>query len=69
MNLYFEMVVVFNCVGFIVIDVYMSDVLSGVVMLDGFKGFVVCGGFLYGDVLGVGEGWVKFILFNELVSE
>ena len=29
-----------------------------------FRGFVACGGFSYGDVLGAGEGWAKSILFN-----
>ena len=29
-----------------------------------FQGFVACGGFSYGDVLGAGEGWAKSILFN-----
>ena len=29
-----------------------------------FTGFVACGGFSYGDVLGAGEGWAKSILFN-----
>ncbi len=28
------------------------------------QGFVACGGFSYGDVLGAGEGWAKSILFN-----
>ena len=42
----------------------MSDLLSGRVLLKDFKGFVACGGFSYGDVLGAGEGWAKTILFN-----
>ncbi|MGB2833548.1 MAG: phosphoribosylformylglycinamidine synthase subunit PurQ, partial [Methylotenera sp.] len=32
--------------------------------LKDFAGFVACGGFSYGDVLGAGEGWAKSILFN-----
>lgn len=63
------MVVVFICVGFDVIDVYMSDVLVGCIIFEQFVGLVVCGGFFYGDVLGVGEGWVKFILFNSIVCD
>jgi phosphoribosylformylglycinamidine synthase len=34
------------------------------VSLGDFRGFVACGGFSYGDVLGAGEGWAKSILFN-----
>jgi phosphoribosylformylglycinamidine synthase len=34
------------------------------VSLGGFRAFVACGGFSYGDVLGAGEGWAKSILFN-----
>jgi phosphoribosylformylglycinamidine synthase len=43
----------------------MSDILSGRVKLDDFRGLVACGGFSYGDVLGAGEGWAKSILFND----
>jgi phosphoribosylformylglycinamidine synthase len=42
----------------------MSDVIAGRVSLKDFAGFVACGGFSYGDVLGAGEGWAKSILFN-----
>lgn len=60
-----EMAAAFDRAGFTTIDVHMSDVLSGAVTLDGFRGLVACGGFSYGDVLGAGEGWAKSILFNE----
>jgi len=46
------------------VDVHMSDILSGRISLDQFKGLVACGGFSYGDVLGAGEGWAKSVLFN-----
>ena len=68
-NSHLEMAAAFNRAGFTAIDVHMSDVLSGAVTLDGFKGLAACGGFSYGDVLGAGEGWAKSILFNELASE
>jgi phosphoribosylformylglycinamidine synthase len=29
-----------------------------------FRGFVACGGFSYGDVLGAGRGWANSILFH-----
>ncbi|QFT55895.1 phosphoribosylformylglycinamidine synthase [Microbulbifer sp. THAF38] len=60
-----EMAHSFHRAGFNAVDVHMSDILSGRVALDEFKGLVGCGGFSYGDVLGAGEGWAKTILFNE----
>lgn len=59
-----EMAAAFDRAGFEAIDVHMSDILSGRVTLDQFRGLVACGGFSYGDVLGAGEGWAKSILFN-----
>ncbi len=59
-----EMAAAFDRAGFECIDVHMSDILSGAVGLDQFKGFAACGGFSYGDVLGAGEGWAKSILFS-----
>jgi len=59
-----EMAASFNKAGFECVDVHMSDLLSGLVRLDDFRGLVACGGFSYGDVLGAGEGWAKSILFN-----
>ncbi|MEX6501232.1 phosphoribosylformylglycinamidine synthase [Pseudomonas zhanjiangensis] len=59
-----EMAAAFDRAGFSAIDVHMSDILSGRVSLEQFKGLVACGGFSYGDVLGAGEGWAKSILFN-----
>lgn len=59
-----EMAAAFDRAGFEATDVHMSDILSGRVTLDEFRGLVACGGFSYGDVLGAGEGWAKSILFN-----
>ncbi|HSX87044.1 MAG TPA: phosphoribosylformylglycinamidine synthase [Pseudomonas sp.] len=59
-----EMAAAFDRAGFAAVDVHMSDILSGRVSLEAFKGLVACGGFSYGDVLGAGEGWAKSILFN-----
>jgi len=64
-----EMAAAFNRAGFDSVDVHMSDLLSGRVNLDEFKGLVACGGFSYGDVLGAGEGWAKTILFNEKIKD
>ena len=60
-----EMAAAFDKAGFSVIDVHMSDVISGRIGLNDFKGLVAGGGFSYGDVLGAGQGWGKSILFNE----
>lgn len=59
-----EMAASFDRAGFASFDVHMSDVIAGRVSLADFAGFVACGGFSYGDVLGAGEGWAKSILFN-----
>ena len=59
-----EMAASFDRAGFTTFDVHMSDVITGRVSLADFAGFVACGGFSYGDVLGAGEGWAKSILFN-----
>ena len=59
-----EMAVAFDRAGFKAIDVHMTDVISGRVSLDEYKGLVACGGFSYGDVLGAGGGWAKTILHN-----
>ena len=59
-----EMAAAFDRAGFDAIDVHMSDVIAGRVSLGDFTGFVACGGFSFGDVLGGGEGWAKSILFN-----
>jgi phosphoribosylformylglycinamidine synthase len=59
-----EMAAAFDRAGFTAVDVHMSDIIAGRVKLEDFKGFVACGGFSYGDVLGAGEGWAKSILFN-----
>jgi len=60
-----EMAAAFTRAGFLAVDVHMTDILSGRVSLQGFRGLAACGGFSYGDVLGAGEGWAKSALFNE----
>jgi len=59
-----EMAAAFDRAGFQTYDVHMSDIISGRLSLKDFAGFVACGGFSYGDVLGAGEGWAKSIMFN-----
>ena len=64
-----EMAAAFDRAGFESVDVHMTDIITGRIALPGFKGFVACGGFSYGDVLGAGEGWAKSILFNARARE
>jgi phosphoribosylformylglycinamidine synthase len=59
-----EMAAAFTKAGFETVDVHMSDLLSGKMDLESFRGLAACGGFSYGDVLGAGEGWAKSILYN-----
>jgi phosphoribosylformylglycinamidine synthase len=62
-----EMAAAFDRAGFEAVDVHMTDLLSGRMTLEGFKGVVSGGGFSYGDVLGGGRGWAYTILFNPKV--
>jgi phosphoribosylformylglycinamidine synthase len=64
-----EMAAAFDRAGFESVDVHMTDIIAGRIALAGFRGFVACGGFSYGDVLGAGEGWAKSILFNARARE
>jgi len=63
-NSQMEMAAAFHRAGFEPLDVHMTDLITGRVHLEEFRGLVACGGFSYGDVLGAGEGWAKSILFN-----
>jgi phosphoribosylformylglycinamidine synthase len=64
-----EMAYAFHRAGFQAVDVHMTDLIAGRTTLAGFKGFVACGGFSYGDVLGAGGGWAKTILHNPRLAE
>lgn len=68
-NSHVEMAYVLDRAGFAAHDVHMSDLLTGRASLADFHGFVACGGFSYGDVLGAGEGWAKTILFNASLAD
>ncbi len=59
-----EMAGAFHRAGFDAVDVHMSDLLTGRLTLEGFRGLAACGGFSYGDVLGAGSGWARSILMN-----
>ena len=64
-----EMAAAFMHAGFDVLDLHMTDLLSGRVDLSELVGIAAAGGFSYGDVLGAGGGWARSILFNEKLSE
>ncbi|MEJ2401497.1 MAG: phosphoribosylformylglycinamidine synthase [Xanthomonadales bacterium] len=64
-NGHVEMAAAFDLAGFDAVDVHMSDLADGRRALEEFHGFVACGGFSYGDVLGAGRGWAQSILFHD----
>jgi len=64
-----EMISAFLAAGFEAWDVTVSDLLSGKVTIDMFKGIVFVGGFSYADVLDSGKGWAGVIKFNDGVFE
>ncbi|MFZ1720446.1 MAG: phosphoribosylformylglycinamidine synthase [Candidatus Moraniibacteriota bacterium] len=59
-----EMGAAFQQAGFDALDVTMTDLLSGQVTLESFRGVVAVGGFSYGDTTDAGNGWAKVILLN-----
>lgn len=64
-----EMAYAFHRAGFAAVDVHMTDLIERRQSLADFKGFVACGGFSYGDVLGAGGGWAKTILHNPVLAQ
>ncbi|MFC5577156.1 phosphoribosylformylglycinamidine synthase [Lysobacter niabensis] len=59
----------FDRAGFQAYDVHMSDLINGRFSLADFTGFVACGGFSYGDVLGAGRGWATSVLERSALRE
>jgi phosphoribosylformylglycinamidine synthase len=68
-NSQMEMAAAFDKAGFTAVDVHMSDLISGRINLQQFKGFAACGGFSYGDVLGAGRGWATSILERPAIRQ
>ncbi|MBA3771339.1 MAG: phosphoribosylformylglycinamidine synthase [Ramlibacter sp.] len=68
-NSHVEMAYTFTEAGFEAYDVHMTDLQAGRAQLQDFQGFVACGGFSYGDILGAGIGWARSILFNAQLAE
>ena len=67
-NSHIEMAYAFTEAGFEAYDVHMTDLQTGRVKLEDFKGVVACGGFSYGDTLGAGIGWARSITFNPVLA-
>ncbi|WP_440109040.1 phosphoribosylformylglycinamidine synthase [Acidovorax sp. BL-A-41-H1] len=67
-NSHVEMAYAFTEAGFEAYDVHMTDLQTGRVKLEDFKGVVACGGFSYGDTLGAGIGWARSITFNPVLA-
>ncbi len=59
-----EMASAFHMAGFECWDVTMSDLLTGCITLEGFRGLAAVGGFSYADVLDSAKGWAGSIRFN-----
>lgn len=59
-----EMAVSFWLSGFEPWDVTMSDIISGRISLEIFRGIAFVGGFSYADVLDAGKGWAGSVRFN-----
>ncbi|XP_072965715.1 probable phosphoribosylformylglycinamidine synthase, chloroplastic/mitochondrial [Typha angustifolia] len=64
-----EMSAAFYAAGFETWDVTMSDLLSGNISLNEFRGIAFVGGFSYADVLDSAKGWSASIRFNQPLLE
>jgi phosphoribosylformylglycinamidine synthase len=60
-----EMTSAFYQAGFSPWDITMTDLISGRMTLDRFRGLVAVGGFAYADVPESAKGWAAAIRFNE----
>lgn len=60
-----EMAYSLHYAGFDVIDVHMTDLMSGRETLDDVRMIVFCGGFSNSDVLGSAKGWASGFVWNE----
>ena len=64
-----EMSSAFYMAGFEPWDIAMSDLLSGRVNLDDFRGLAAVGGFSYADVPESAKGWAATIAFNDTLKK
>jgi phosphoribosylformylglycinamidine synthase len=64
-----EMTSAFYLAGFRPWDVTMTDLISGRITLDRFRGLVAVGGFSYADVPESAKGWAAGTRFNERLKK
>ncbi len=64
-----EMAAAFFEAGFEPWDVTMTDLASGRITLDRFRGAAFVGGFSFADVMDSAKGWAGVIRFNERVAD
>jgi len=64
-----EMTSAFHAAGFEAWDVTMSDLTTGRITLDPFRGVAFVGGFSYADVLDSAKGWAGVIRFDDRVLD
>jgi len=64
-----EMLSAFLAAGFESWDITVSDLLTGNVTLDAFRGIAFVGGFSFADVLDSAKGWAAVIKFNKAVID
>ena len=64
-----EMAAAFLMAGFEPWDVTMTDLLSGRVILDDFRGVAFVGGFSFADVMDAAKGWAGVIRFNTRLAD
>ncbi len=64
-----EMTSAFYQAGFTPWDVTMTDLISGRITLERFRGLVAVGGFSYADVPESAKGWAAAIRFNERLKK
>ena len=60
-----EMAYIMDKAGFDVVDIHMTDLMSGKENLDDIKFLVAVGGFSNSDVLGSAKGWAGSFIYNE----
>jgi len=64
-----EMTSAFYQAGFKPWDITMTDLLSGRITLERFRGLVAVGGFSYADVPESAKGWAAAVRFNKKLNE
>jgi phosphoribosylformylglycinamidine synthase len=64
-----EMLASFHLAGFESWDIHMSDLMSGKITLDRFRGVAFVGGFSFADVFDSAKGWAGSVHFNQQLQD